>query len=248
VTPPQDHLPDPIGVRFGVGQGQGAAPRSAEDQPTVDVQVFAKQLDVRDEVLGSVAGQIDVGLACVRRAPSAAALIEQHDAIRDRIEQPAVPPRASRPRATVDHNRRLAARVAARLPVHSVAVTDLQHSVLVWLDLWMHIRHLASELPEQLTRWIEEPAGRTSVGVPVVRDPPHPAIHPVPVVAVPRRGDALEVFEQPGLYLGAGVSVDPPHHQWGRAHETVGHPALIVLEMPSRHLLRLAQEAFVFTH
>jgi hypothetical protein len=106
----------------------------------------------------------------------------------------------------------------------------------------------ASELAEQLARRIEEPAGRTGVRVPVIRDPPHPAIQPVPLVAVSGRGDALEVLEQPGLHLGVGVPVDPPHHHRGRADQAVGHPALLVLEEPRRHLLRSAQEAVVLTH
>jgi hypothetical protein len=96
--------------------------------------VFSKQLHVRDEFLGGVARQIDVGLAGVWRAPPAAALIEQHDAIRAWIEQPAVPDGRSRTRTSVDHDGRFPTRVAARLPADAVAVTDLQYPLVVRLD------------------------------------------------------------------------------------------------------------------
>ena len=144
---PQDHLRDPVRVRLGVGERQRAAPRSAPHQPPVDVEVRAQQLHVRDEVLRGVGPEIDVRLARVRRAPTAVALIEQHDAIGGRIEQPAVPRRAAGSGATVDHDGRLASRVAACLPIDAIAVSDVQHPVRVWLGLLVQARHRSSPPP-----------------------------------------------------------------------------------------------------
>ena len=77
----------------------------------------------------------------MRRAPPAIPLIEQHDAIGGRIEQPAMPPRTSRSGTTVQDNGRLTARIAACLPVNEVAVTNLQHAMVVRSDLRIQIRH-----------------------------------------------------------------------------------------------------------
>ena len=63
--------------------------------------------------------------------PSAPALIEEHDAIRGGVEEPWVPGRAPGPRTPVEHHDRLAERVAARLPIHAVAVSDVEHPVPV---------------------------------------------------------------------------------------------------------------------
>jgi hypothetical protein len=41
-------------VRLGVGERQRAAPRSAEDEPALDLEVLAQPLDVGDEVGGRV--------------------------------------------------------------------------------------------------------------------------------------------------------------------------------------------------
>jgi hypothetical protein len=113
---PEDDLPDPVRMRLGVGERQRAAPRPAEQQPPLDLELVAEQLHVRDEALRRVRGKIDLRLAGVRRAVTASALIEQHDPVRGRIEHPAVPRRAPRPRSAVDHERRLAVGVPARLP------------------------------------------------------------------------------------------------------------------------------------
>ena len=84
--------------------------------------------------------------------------------------------------------------------------------------------------------------------MPMVRDPAHPAVDPVPLIAVSDRGETLEVLEEPRPHVRVGVPVDPPHHHGGRADQAVGHPAFLVLEVPRRHLLRSAQEAVVLTH
>ena len=132
--PEQDQLGDAVRMAFGVGQGQRAAPRSAKHQPAVDLQVPAQRLHVIDELPGGVALQVGRRATGVRRASSTAALIEQHDAIRRRIEQSAMPRRAAGTGPAVHHQRRLATRIAARLPVDADAVANIQFPVLIRLD------------------------------------------------------------------------------------------------------------------
>jgi hypothetical protein len=48
------------GVRLGVGQGEGAAPRAAEDLPALDGEVLAQALDVGHEVPGGVLSELGV--------------------------------------------------------------------------------------------------------------------------------------------------------------------------------------------
>jgi hypothetical protein len=88
--------------------------------------VLAQPLDVRDQVLGRVLTQVDVGLARVRRAPAAVPLVEEHDAIALEVEHLGVPNGAARTRAAMEHDRRLAFRVAPRLPPDEVAMFDIQ--------------------------------------------------------------------------------------------------------------------------
>lgn len=47
--------------------------------------------------------------------------------------------------------------------------------------------------PVRLARRVEEAAFRTSVRVPVIRDPSAFEVHVIAIVAVPRRGDALQM-------------------------------------------------------
>ena len=72
-------------------------------------------------------------LACGVRA-SAAALVEQHDAVALGVEESPVPGRGARARSAVQEHDRLALGVAALLPVDAVAVADDEHAGLVRLD------------------------------------------------------------------------------------------------------------------
>ena len=99
--------------------------------------MLTESLDIRDEVLRVVAREISVKRTCMRRAAPAIALIEQHDPISARIEQPAMPHRAPRTRPSVQHDRGVAARISASLPVHAIAVTNLEHPVRVRFDRWI---------------------------------------------------------------------------------------------------------------
>ena len=104
--------------------------------------MLTETLDVRDEVWCRVAREIDVGLGGVRRAPSAPALIEEHDAIRRGVEEPRMPGRAPGARTAVEHHGRFAERVAARLPIHAVAVADVEHPVPVGIDPRIQVHHV----------------------------------------------------------------------------------------------------------
>src|SRR5580658_6914559 len=116
---------------FRVGKSESTAPGAAEHQPSVDFQMLAQPFDVRDQVCGVVARKIGVWCACVRRAPSAIALIEEHDAIGGWIEQPAMPLGTSRSGTAVQNEGRLTAWIAASLPVEEIAIADLQHAMRV---------------------------------------------------------------------------------------------------------------------
>ena len=71
-----------------------------------------------EQVRRRVGREVRVGGARVRRAPAAVELVEQHNAVGAGVKQPPVPPRAPRARAAVRDDRRLAARVPARLLVY----------------------------------------------------------------------------------------------------------------------------------
>jgi hypothetical protein len=133
----QNNLSDAIRKPFRISERERAAPRSAEHQPSLDAQMLAQSFDIRDEVRSVVAREVHLRRTRVRRAPSAIALIEQSNPICRWIEQPAMPLRTSRSRTAMQHNGRLAARIPARLPVHAIPVTDVEHPLLVRLDRWI---------------------------------------------------------------------------------------------------------------
>ncbi len=77
----QHDLGDAFGVALGVGESEHRTPRAAEDQPPLDPEPLTQPLDVGEQVVRGVRGQVDVGLARVRGAAAAAALVEEHDAV-----------------------------------------------------------------------------------------------------------------------------------------------------------------------
>jgi hypothetical protein len=114
----------------------------AEDQPAVDPELSTQELDVLDQVGCGVGLEVGGGVGGVRPAPLTVALIEQHEAVRARIEESPMPRRAARARAAVQHHGRLPTWVAAGLPVEGISVAHVQHAVGVRLDLWIHAGHL----------------------------------------------------------------------------------------------------------
>ena len=83
-----------------------------------------------------------------QKSESLLAMIEQHDPISVRIEQPAMPRRASRSRTAMQHDGRLASRIAAGLPVDAITVANFEHAMLVRFDSWIQLCH--ASLPAQL--------------------------------------------------------------------------------------------------
>jgi hypothetical protein len=131
---PQNHPTHAIRRPFAVRERERASPRPARHQPALDAEAFAQSLDVRDEVRRRVARQIDLGLARVRAAPAAVPLVEQNRPVDLRVEQSTLPRRAARPRTAVQDDSGSPVRVATNLPVHEVALADVEHAVVVGLD------------------------------------------------------------------------------------------------------------------
>jgi hypothetical protein len=103
--------------------------------------VGAESLDVVDQVIGRVRRQIHGGITGMWGTPPGPALVEEHDAIRRRIEKATHSWRASRTRTSVQHERRLATWVPARLPVEGIAFPDIEHSGRIWLEMRIGAHH-----------------------------------------------------------------------------------------------------------
>ena len=121
-------------IPLRVGEDQRRAPRAAVEEPPLDAEVLAQPLHVGDQVVGRVGGHVDGGVARVREAAAAATLVEQDDPVSLGVEVAAASGAAARAGAAVHDERRLAGRVAARLPVDEVAVADVEQPVVVRLD------------------------------------------------------------------------------------------------------------------
>jgi hypothetical protein len=128
---PEDDRADPLRVGHPVRQGQGRAPRSPEQDPTLDAQVGPQPLEVGDEMGRSVDRQVGGGVLCRRSAPAGAPLVEEHDAVPAGVEEPRPPGRAARPRTAVEDHGRLPGRVAADLIVEALPVPNLEPALVV---------------------------------------------------------------------------------------------------------------------
>ena len=118
----QHELADALGVGLRVREAERAAPRPAEHEPALDLELLAQPLDVGDQVLGRVVGQR------VRAAAATPALVEHDDAVAGEVEVVGPPRRAARPRAAVQHDRRLASWITNHLPEDLVAVRGRHHA------------------------------------------------------------------------------------------------------------------------
>src|SRR6266567_8310942 len=136
----------PVAVRAGapvaflrddrVLPGQTASPpRPAAQQPLLHAKVLAQLLHVPEQVPGRVQAHVSRGVAGVRQAAAAVALVEDDDPELLRVEGPPVSRRAPRPRSAVHDQRWHAIRVPAGLPVHEVPVTRVQQTALIRLDI-----------------------------------------------------------------------------------------------------------------
>lgn len=122
----EDELADAVGMALGVRERERHAPRAAQDEPLLDAEVLTEPLDVGDEVVGRVGDEGLHRLGGRRQGSTRHALVEGDDSIAIRIE----PSTRSDPRRgagpPVEDERRLAGRVAHGLPVHAVAVADVE--------------------------------------------------------------------------------------------------------------------------
>jgi len=123
-----------VGLR--IGQPERPAPRQSQDRPAVDAELFAKKFDVGDQVGRRVRTEIGVREACIRLAPTASTLVEEHRTIDFRVEEPSLSGRAARPGASVQKESRFAARVPADLPVDLLSVTDIEHACDMRINGW----------------------------------------------------------------------------------------------------------------
>jgi len=122
------------------------------EQPALDPEVLAQLLHVPEQMGRGVVAHVGRRVARVRSAATASALIEQHDPEALRVEHRACTGRAAGAGATVDDEGDLAARVAADLPVDEVAVTGIEHAVVVGLDRWMDHEALRRASTNELQR------------------------------------------------------------------------------------------------
>ena len=152
----QHEFGDALGMRLGVRQRERAPPRSAEDLPPIDAEVVAQALHVGDEMPRGVGREVGPGLARVRDRESAAALVEQHDAVPRGVEEPAVHGRRAGPRSAVQEHHGLALAVARDLPVDVLSVPHVEHARLERLDLRIQVSHdltvTTSGCPERMPR------------------------------------------------------------------------------------------------
>src|SRR5262245_38407696 len=91
----------------------------------------------------------------MRPASAATTLIEQHHAVRRRVEQPPMPRRTPRAGTAVKNDGRLAPGIAAHLPVDEITASDLQHALRMRFDLGIQAWHTslsAETRPQCLTR------------------------------------------------------------------------------------------------
>ena len=125
----QDQLGDPLSVGLRVGEGQRAAPGTAEDLPAFDAQVLPKPFDIRHEVPGRVV--VETG---VWRAAATAALVEQDDPVAFRVPEAPHVCGAAAAGTAVQENGRLSGVVAALFVVEGMAAADVKTPGGVRLD------------------------------------------------------------------------------------------------------------------
>jgi hypothetical protein len=121
-------------VSLGIGQREGRTPGAAKDQPGGNTQALANALHVRHQMPGAVVGQLGVG----PRTPGAA-LVEENDAVKLRIEEAPMDRVAPRPRSAMQEDGGQALGVAAFLQVDIMALNQ-QSLAGVGLDRGVEVR------------------------------------------------------------------------------------------------------------
>ena len=126
-------LADGVRVALGVGERQRRAPREAPDEPAFDREVGSQSLEIGDQMLRRVRGEIRL-VVDGRQAATGAALIEQDDPIRGRIEHTPHPGRTARTGSAVKDDCWPAVRIPAHLPVDLLTIAEIEQAMLVRLD------------------------------------------------------------------------------------------------------------------
>src|SRR5690349_7254015 len=80
----QDQLRHALRKRLRVSERQRGTPRPAEHQPSLDPEMRAQCLDIRDQMLRGVLDETRA-----RQTPSATSLVEEHESLLTRIEEAA---------------------------------------------------------------------------------------------------------------------------------------------------------------
>src|ERR1700710_2826485 len=101
----------------------------------------AKDFSVGHEVPGRIDLHVNVIPAGMRRAASATSLVEEDDPVAVRVEQSAMPGRAASAWAAMEEHGGLAVGIATHLPIQRVAVADIEHALVVRLDLGKWLSH-----------------------------------------------------------------------------------------------------------
>src|SRR5262249_55928500 len=86
---------------------------------------------------GSVVAHLRRRVTRVRCTAAAAPLVEEHDTVAARIEEPHQSRIGSRSWTAVHDSCRLAGWVAVCGPAHAVAITDIEHALGMRQRLWM---------------------------------------------------------------------------------------------------------------
>src|SRR5699024_1067428 len=125
----KDAARNPLGASLRVGQRQRRSPRTAEEQPSVDSQVFAQPFDVIAELPGGARLH-----GAMRARSAAASLTAQDDPVAVPVD--AVTRHRGAPCAgpAVEEQSGCALRVPGGLPANTVAVTDIEHSFRMRVD------------------------------------------------------------------------------------------------------------------
>jgi hypothetical protein len=132
----QYHVGHTLGMLLGVCERQRASPRPTEELPALDPEVFADSFHVVDQVPGRIIAELRMGSAA-----AAAPLIEEDDAVRRRVPEPAMHRARTPARPAMHENGRLSFRVTALLVVDRMNRIDLKARGLVRLDLWKQACH-----------------------------------------------------------------------------------------------------------
>ena len=128
-------------MRLRVCLTQCRPPGQTQDDPPLDSKMRPQRLDVGDEVGGGVDAEIGIRLADQGPAAPAPALVEQHDAVGDRIEQTALTRCAARAGSAVQVERGFALRIAAALPIDLMPVAHVEHPAVVRLKRRESVPH-----------------------------------------------------------------------------------------------------------